>query len=124
MTGYSPRELSKKICTLDNLLYVEDFTEVIASMNYQLSISNLISIQHRIVTKSGTVLTVLCNGQAFSLNDGRDVLQCVLPISRIWKITTEQDRPCQDRSGDFRKYRSERREQASARQQSLSFMGK
>lgn len=77
MTGYSPRELSKKICTLDNLLYVEDFTEVIASMNYQLSISNLISIQHRIVTKSGTVLTVLCNGQAFSLNDGRDVLQCV-----------------------------------------------
>ena len=46
-------------------------------MNYQLSISNLISIQHRIVTKSGTVLTVLCNGQAFSLNDGRDVLQCV-----------------------------------------------
>lgn len=77
MTGYSPRELSKKICTLDNLLYVEDFTEVIASMNYQLSISNLISIQHRIVTKSGSVLTVLCNGQAFSLNDGRDVLQCV-----------------------------------------------
>ena len=77
MTGYSPRELSKKICTLDNLLYVEDFTEVIASMNYELSISNLISIQHRIVTKSGTVLTVLCNGQAFSLNDGRDVLQCV-----------------------------------------------
>ena len=41
MTGYSPRELSKKICTLDNLLYVEDFTEVIASMNYQLSISNM-----------------------------------------------------------------------------------
>ena len=34
MTGYSPRELSKKICTLDNLLYVEDFTEVIASMKY------------------------------------------------------------------------------------------
>ncbi len=77
MTGYSPRELSKKICTLDNLLYVEDFAEVIASINYQLSISNLVSIQHRIVTKSGTVLTVLCNGQAFSLNDGRDVLQCV-----------------------------------------------
>ena len=77
MTGYSPRELSKKICTLDNLLYVEDFTEVIASMNYQLSISNLISVQHRIVTKSGSILTVLCNGQAFSLNDGRDVLQCV-----------------------------------------------
>lgn len=77
MTGYSPRELSKKICTLDNLLYVEDFAEAIASINYQLSISNLISVQHRIVTKSGTVLTVLCNGQAFSLNDGRDVLQCV-----------------------------------------------
>ncbi len=77
MTGYSPRELSKKICTLDNLLYVEDFTEAIASINYQLSISNLISMQHRIVTKSGDILTVLCNGQAFSLNDGRDVLQCV-----------------------------------------------
>ncbi len=77
MTGYSPRELSKKICTLDNLLYVEDFTEAIASINYQLSISNLVSVQHRIVTKSGNILTVLCNGQAFSLNDGRDVLQCV-----------------------------------------------
>lgn len=77
MTGYSPRELSRKICTLDNLLYVEDFAEAIASINYQLSISNLISVQHRIVTKSGNVLTVLCNGQAFSLNDGRDVLQCV-----------------------------------------------
>lgn len=77
MTGYSPRELSRKICTLDNLLYVEDFTEAIASINYQLSISNLISVQHRIVTKSGNILTVLCNGQAFSLNDGRDVLQCV-----------------------------------------------
>lgn len=77
MTGYSPRELSNKICTLDNLLYVEDFTEAIASINYQLSISNLVSMQQRIVTKNGDILTVLCNGQAFSLNDGRDVLQCV-----------------------------------------------
>ena len=77
MTGYSPREVSKKICTLDNLLYVEDFADTIASINYQLSISNLISVQHRIVTKSGNILTVLCNGQAFTLNDGRDVLQCV-----------------------------------------------
>ncbi len=77
MTGYSPRELSKKICTLDNLLFVEDFTEAITSINYQLSISNLVSVQTRIVTKSGKILTVLCNGQAFSLNDGRDVLQCV-----------------------------------------------
>ncbi len=77
MTGYSPRELSKKICTLDNLLYVEDFTEAITSINYQLSISNLVSVQTKIVTKSSKTLTVLCNGQAFSLNDGRDVLQCV-----------------------------------------------
>lgn len=77
MTGYSPRELSKKICTLDNLLYVEDFAETIASINYQLSISNLVSVQHRIVAKNGQILTVLCSGQAFSLNDGRDVLQCV-----------------------------------------------
>lgn len=77
MTGYSPRELSNKICTLDNLFYVEDFDEAIASINYQLSISNLVSVQHRIVTKRGAILTVLCNGQAFSLNDGRDVLQCV-----------------------------------------------
>lgn len=77
MTGYSPREISNKICTLDNLLYVEDFAETIASINYQLSISNLISVQHRIVTKPGNTLTVLCNGQAFSLPDGRDVLQCV-----------------------------------------------
>lgn len=77
MTGYSPRELSNNIRTLDNLLYVEDFTETIASINYQLSISNLISVQHRIVAKNGSLLTVLCSGQAFSLNDGRDVLQCV-----------------------------------------------
>ncbi|MCM1272312.1 MAG: EAL domain-containing protein [Clostridium sp.] len=77
MTGYSPRELSKNICTLDNLLFVDDFAETIASINYQLSISNLISFQNRIVTKHGAVLTVLCNGQAYTLNDGRDVLQCV-----------------------------------------------
>lgn len=77
MTGYSPREISKKICTLDNLLYVEDFAEVIASINYQLSIANTVSIQHRIVTKGGNVLTVLNSGQAFTLSDGRDVLQCV-----------------------------------------------
>ncbi len=77
MTGYSPRELANKICTLDKLLYVEDFTETITSINYQLSISNLITFQNRIVTKNGDILTVLCNGQAFSLNDGRDVLQCV-----------------------------------------------
>lgn len=77
MTGYSPRELSSKINTLDKLLYVEDFSEAIKSINYQLSISNLISFQNRIVTKTGEVLTILCNGQAFSLNDGRDVLQCV-----------------------------------------------
>ncbi|MDE6024262.1 MAG: EAL domain-containing protein [Lachnospiraceae bacterium] len=77
MTGYSPRELSKNICTLDNLLFVDDFAETIASINYQLSISNLISFQNRIVTKNGNILTVLCNGQAYSLNDGRDVLQCV-----------------------------------------------
>ncbi len=77
MTGYSPRELSAKINTLDKLLYVEDFSEAIKSINYQLSISNLISFQNRIVTKTGEILTILCNGQAFSLNDGRDVLQCV-----------------------------------------------
>ncbi len=77
MTGYSPRELASKINTLDKLLYVEDFSETITSINYQLSISNLISFQNRIVKKTGEILTVLCNGQAFSLNDGRDVLQCV-----------------------------------------------
>ena len=77
MTGYSPRELSNKICTLDSLIFVEDFADTIESINYQLSISNLISVQNRIVTKSGDILTVLCNGQAFSLNDGRDVVQCV-----------------------------------------------
>ena len=77
MTGYSPRELAGKICTLDKLLYVDDFSETITSINYQLSISNLISFQKRIVTKTGDILTVLCNGQAYSLNDGRDVLQCV-----------------------------------------------
>lgn len=77
MTGYSPRELANKICTFDNLLYVDDFTDAIASINYQLSISNLVSVQLRIVTKSSNVLTVLCNAQAFTLNDGRDVLQCV-----------------------------------------------
>lgn len=77
MTGYSPRELANKICTFDNLLYVEDFAEAISSINYQLSISNLVSIQSRIVKKNGEILTILCNGQAFTLNDGRDVLQCV-----------------------------------------------
>ena len=77
MTGYSPRELAGKINTLDKLLYVDDFTETITSINYQLSISNLITFQKRVVTKTGDILTVLCNGQAYSLNDGRDVLQCV-----------------------------------------------
>ena len=90
MTGYSPRELAKKICTLDNLLYVEDFTETITSISYQLSISNLVSAQARIVTKSGNILTVLCNGQAFTLNDGRDVLQCVFTdITNLEKSASE-----------------------------------
>lgn len=90
MTGYSPRELSRKICTFDNLLYVEDFAETIASISYQLSISNLVSVQVRIVTKSGKILTVLCNGQAFTLNDGRDVLQCVFTdITNLEKSASE-----------------------------------
>lgn len=93
MTGYSPRELSKKICTLDNLLYVEDFAEAISSINYQLSISNMVSLQQRIVTKSGNVLTVLCNGQAFSLNDGRDVLQCVFTdITHLENAASETEK--------------------------------
>lgn len=93
MTGYSPREVSKKICTLDNLLYVEDYNDTIASINHQLSISNLISVQHRIVTKNGTILTVLCNGQAFSLNDGRDVLQCVFTdITNLESAASESEK--------------------------------
>lgn len=93
MTGFSPRELSKKICTLDNLLFVEDFTEAITSINYQLSISNLVSVQTRIVTKSGKTLTVLCNGQAFSLNDGRDVLQCVFTdITNLESAASESEK--------------------------------
>lgn len=77
MTGYSPNELSKDICTLEGLIFTDDFADAIASINYQLSISNLINLQHRIKTKDDRILTVLCNGQAFTLNDGRDVLQCV-----------------------------------------------
>ena len=43
MTGYSPRELSKKICTLDNLLYVEDFR---SDRLHELSVKYLESDQY------------------------------------------------------------------------------
>lgn len=90
MTGYSPREVSKKMTTLDALVYADDFTDTIASINYQLSISNLVSFQCRIGTKNGALLTVLCNGQAVTLPDGRDALQCVFTdITNLEKSANE-----------------------------------
>ena len=77
MSGYSPRELSSAAVTLDRL-FREDFPKIVQTLEYQLSISNMINFQSRLRTKTGRLVATLCNGQAFTLQDGREVLQCVL----------------------------------------------
>ncbi|MBQ8924247.1 MAG: diguanylate cyclase [Lachnospiraceae bacterium] len=77
MSEYTPRELSGGVTTLDKL-FKEDFDKIISSINYQLSISNMINFQSKLKTKTGKMVTTLCSGQTFSLNDGREVIQCIL----------------------------------------------
>ena len=77
MSEYTPRELSGGFTTLDKL-FRGDFDKIISSINYQLSISNMINFQSKLKTKTGKTVATLCSGQTFSLNDGREVIQCIL----------------------------------------------
>lgn len=89
LTGHTTEEMLKKFLTLDRLLHKDDFTEVITSIGYQLSISNTMHLETRIITKAGIILPVCMNGEAFYLEDGREVVQCKLEIAHVKQSTTE-----------------------------------
>lgn len=78
LTGYSSKDITLSNQTLESIVYPEDFSKLINNISYQLSVSNLTNDQFRIVRKNGDIISVLCNGQIYALNDGRNVLQFVL----------------------------------------------
>lgn len=81
MTGYQTEQLIRKPLTVDELLYKDDFMEVVTSIRYQLSISNTMQLESRIVTKTGFILPVLMKGEAFYLEDGSEVIQLKIEVA-------------------------------------------
>lgn len=78
MTGYSKEDFSTDLNRLERLIFPEDFNELIQSIHFQLSMSNNTSDKFRIVSKSGSIVSVLCNGQIISIDDKTSFLQCAI----------------------------------------------
>ena len=76
MMQYSVKDLKTRLRTLCDLIHEEDYEDLIGALEYQLSRSNFTSDRTRFLKSNGKIHKVLMNGQAFSLKDGREVLQC------------------------------------------------
>lgn len=76
MMKYTVKDMTEKVSLLSNVIFGEDYEDIIGSLSYQLNRSNFTSDRIRFVKGNGKVFHVLMNGQAFTLTDGREVLQC------------------------------------------------
>ncbi|MGN0153377.1 MAG: diguanylate cyclase domain-containing protein [Lachnospiraceae bacterium] len=76
MMHLSISDIKNSIRLLSNLIFPDDYEDLVASLSYQLKRSNFTSDRVRFVKGSGRIFQVLMNGQVFSLKDGREVLQC------------------------------------------------
>lgn len=76
MMQFTMKDITGKIRLLSNIVYTDDYDDLSSSLSYQLNRSNFTSDRIRFVKGNGKVYQMLLNGQAFSLQDGREVLKC------------------------------------------------
>ena len=76
MMHYDIQDVKNQRQQLCNIVFPEDYEDFISSLNTQLQRSNFTSDRIRFEKRNGRVVQVLLNGQVFTLNDGREVLQC------------------------------------------------
>lgn len=76
MMQLSVKDLKAKIHVLNNIVDSADYEDLEGSLVYQLNRSNFTSDRTHFIKGNGKSFQVLMNGQAFSLRDGREVLQC------------------------------------------------
>ena len=76
MMHYDIQDVKNQRQQLCNIVFPEDYEDFISSLNTQLQRSNFTSDRIRFEKRNGMVVQVLLNGQVFTLNDGREVLQC------------------------------------------------
>ena len=72
----SSKDVKTKYRQLSNMIHKDDYNDLAASLEYQLSRSNFTSDRARFINGFGKSHHILLNGQAFCLKDGREVLQC------------------------------------------------
>ena len=97
LTGYSSKDLSSSLKNLSSLIYPDDFITLTEDISRQILVSNITNIQHRLLKKNGDIITVLSNGQIYTLKDGRTVLQCVLTdITNLETAALERERAKSD----------------------------
>lgn len=76
MMQFSVKQLKENIHRLCDIITPEDYDDFTGSLLYQLKRSNFTSDRTHIIKSDGKSYQTLVNGQAFSLKDGREVLQC------------------------------------------------
>lgn len=76
MMHFSVNHLKEHIHYLRDLLVKDEYDDFSSSLVYQLKRSNFTSDRTHFIKGNGKSYQILVNGQAFSLKDGREVLQC------------------------------------------------
>lgn len=76
MISLSLNDINTKYPKLNNLIHKDDYNDLISSLEYQLQRSNFTSDRARFINGDSKYQNILINGQAFSLDDGREILQC------------------------------------------------
>lgn len=76
MMQFSIKQLKETIHYLRDIVTSEDYDDFTKSLVYQLKRSNYTSDRIHFIKGDGKSYQTLVNGQAFSLKDGREVLQC------------------------------------------------
>lgn len=97
MLQLSVKDLKEKIHVLNNIVDSADYEDLEGSLVYQLNRSNFTSDRTHFIKGNGKSFQVLMNGQAFSLKDGREVLQCTCTdISSLETATLITERAFSD----------------------------
>lgn len=97
MMQFTIKNVKEKVHFLEDIVYEEDYEDLTGSLSYQLNRSNFTSDRIRFIKGDGNIYQVLMNGQAFSLRDGREVLQCTCTdISSLETATLVSERAFSD----------------------------
>lgn len=105
LTGYSKQDILDHISSFfRDLVYPDDYSTLVTSFQEQLLISNLTTNRFRLTTKPGQVLTVLCNGQAYTDDNGKEVLQCILSDITLLQEAVMEGEQAKNALSEFAKY--------------------